>query len=266
MRPGQPAQPQTEPFDLKEEIKKEKVVVKREKYGRPRRDPFTNPLTKKLKEGAVRQRGPREVPVDEQEELLEQIAKDIEKLESLTGVGDLKVVLALSRKVESDIEDVKWAAQFEERVEELRQKFEAQKAAITAEQRRVLYEACLKIVAQMTEAFTLNEFDEVRALYKSVDNMLKDVESLEEDPRLHQLSLHAQGLLERADNKEKLLNMKLNISGILWTPEERTAIVNGTEVAEGDTLPQGVVVRNIEQDSITFEYKKETDRRTMLGY
>ena len=35
-------------FDLLEEIKKEKTVVKRDKYGKPRRDPFTNPLTRKV--------------------------------------------------------------------------------------------------------------------------------------------------------------------------------------------------------------------------
>ena len=60
--------------------------------------------------------------------------------------------------------------------------------------------------------------------------------------------------------------MKIDIRGIVWTPGPRAAIVNDVEVEEGDMLKDQVFVKTIEEDSVIFEYKLETDKRVMLEY
>ena len=254
-------------FNLKEELEKEKIVVKRSKYGRPRRDPFTNPLTRREPEG-VRRKGPIDVPEDQQPRLLEEVKAQIENMAKLIEEKNYRAALPLSREIEDILNEVKWADQFEEDVKKLKEKFMQQKEILVAELYKSIYEQSLRITAEMNEAFLENKFDKVRQSYTGLEKLLSGVEGVDfkKFPLLEQLNLRAQKLLERAANREKLLKTKLEIRGIVWTPEERTALVNDAEVEEGDMLADEIYVREIGEDYIVFEYKSETDKRVMLGY
>jgi len=264
-QPAASSEMQQPAFNLKEELEKERVVVKRSKYGMSRRDPFTNPLTKKKREGLS---GPREVPEYMQPQLLSETKAQISNLKKLINEKDYEAALPLSAEIENTLTMVKWAPQFAEEAEKLKEQFARLKNIILAEQYKTIYEQSLKIVAEMNEAFAESEFEKVRQLHRSLEKIFSSFGKIDSGrfPLLEPLRLRAQKLVERAANKEKLLKTKLEIRGIVWTPDQRTALVNNLEVEEGEMLQDEIYIREIGEDFIVFEYKSETDKRTMLGY
>jgi len=261
-RAGVPPQPAEKKFDIMEELKKPPFKFEREKYGKKRRDPFENPLTRLYPEGV-----PPGVKVPswtkrDQRRALKEAESLYKQIRAFADAKQWSEAVRTNRKLQ-EILSRPFSVDFADEVESLRQRSSNLSKQMVLAERRVLYEDALEIVTRMNADFHDKRYEEARTAFVQLQNLFPGKEFPSDMPLARALYERAEHIVRRSKVRQELESKLLHISGIIWTPETQTAIVNDMEVEPGDRLPEGVIVKEITPATVVFQLGAETYAKGM---
>ncbi len=256
-RRGVPPQPPEKRFDIMEELKKSPFEFKREKYGKKRRDPFENPLTRLHPEAILPGLRISAWTESDQRKALRDAEALFKEIQTFAQAKQWKKAVRTNRKLE-EILSRPFSIVFSDEVKSRRDRSSALRNQMIEAQRMVLYEDALEIVTKMNADFHDKSYEQTRVAFVQLQKLFPGMEFPPDIPLAKALYQRAEHLVRRSKVREELESKPLFVSGIVWTPAAQTAIVNDREVELGDLLPEGVTVKEITPATVVFQLEAET--------
>lgn len=287
------------PFDLQEELASRYTFRSEAKL----RDPFTNPLTRRV-DVAMDKPDPSRILTPKQEKTRsEAIDKQLGLTAVLIGDGKLKEAEKLLADTR-DLMNVSWRdTECARRQTGFGRRSQRLGIMLRSAQGEEIYEIVQEKQAEMVKAFEADDYDRVYQLRDAVDaltgaagkarrggNQAATADSAEPiHPRLPELVKACERLCERADARREFAGVQINIQGTFWTVRNKerraAAIINGQTLVEGERLKLDVgtsgrtrtgrtaskldaeiIVKKIDREKITFLYKREVIHKLQFDY
>jgi len=264
-------------FDLDQELAKRYVF----QVSAKRRDPFTNPLTRRLNVAKFKTPDPAKLMTPGQEkETAETIQKQLAEVGRLVSDGKLdeadKLLADTRRLMDADFRDPETVQRhlgFSRRTQRL--------GIILRTQRgEKLYKLVQENHDKMLKAFESGDYDEVYQLRTIVTEMVKEGGADLIHDRLTDVVRSCQDLCKRADARREFAGIGIDIQGTFWSGSKgnrkAAAIINNQVLVEGERVKADVVrdgkrgagrravpldaeiiIKKIDRDKVTFLYKDE---------
>ena len=272
-----------EPFDLEHELASRYVF----RPGARLRDPFTNPLTRRIdvaKFDKVDTR--RKMTATQEKAMADTIDKQLTEVSRLISDNKLDEAQKLLEDTWNlmnsnfrDPEVVRRRLGFSRREQRLR-------IVLKTSRGEKLYEIVHEKYDKMLKAFEAADYDEVYRLRTLVVDMVKAAGEDVIHDRLAEVVKACHHICERADARREFAGIDIDIQGTFWSgskDKRRTAVlVNNQILVEGERLKadtvQGkrpgakqampvdaeIIVKKIDRDKVTFLYKSELIERSRL--
>lgn len=276
-----PAGPPEIPFNLEEERAKQYEVLA-SLGGLTRRDPFTNPLTRRHTEGPDKSliARPKKLTPAEEQQLIEAVQKELSAVTTLVNAGQFDDATdgftRIQDKLTHKFADPALASQ----VTMIRARAAEVEKLLSTGRGKKLFEIVTTQYEKMKQAFDVADYEGIAKIHLAVADSLKKCEGIDYEG-LPELVTKVTQLAERAKVCAEFACLDIDVQGVLWTRSGRAAaIINKQSVIEGDKLKFGengskggrpgqlgqgdIFVHEITRDKITFRYKGERIEKVLV--
>ena len=271
------------PFSVKEALAG-RYVFNRDKHGKHRRDPFSNPLTRKQTASSGKRTGApvaRKTMTPEHEiRLCEHVEQRLAEMERLLQRGDYDKAAEIYWDVQDGLARRYDDRNARRRVLRSRRKAGRLEVMLKEAKGEQLYKLIQGHYAQMEKFFESQAYEEVQKLYETVQEVVKKADEDFVHERLPDLLASCGKLSKRAGTHKEFEQIGIEIQGTFWSGgrghDRRAAvIINGQTLVEGERLKADavkgrkgarkgvsdldaeIIVKKIEREKVTFLYKNE---------
>ena len=227
-------------------------------------DPFTNPFPrndpKGAKSGAEVAETPTALTPEEQEKLLQEARKTLERVQFYIKLDDeakaMKAYTSLKDMIRK--KEMITIPRIVNDFRSLASRLEGLEVEIQSIRLKYYYNLAQSKLKQMKDLFTDGEYQKVEAIHSEVTKLTQEMESTNPNykPVAEQIVSASNKWVVRAQVRQDFESRKPNIQGIVISDNTKMALLNDRLIKQGDLLDDFRVVK-VESNRVTFRYKGE---------